>query len=195
MGHSITLADLWSACKSRKDLMGVGLLFAAAGALFLVLMFGPRVVGVIRSRSWVATPCMIISSSVEHSQNSTGRSGSTYRVAIRYRYQVDGREYVGDRYNWWMHNSSGYSATRAVAALSAEADATCFVNPANPAESVLDRDVGGEAAFILLPLAFIAIGIGFIYGGIRSYFRMMDEAEGLAWEWWRGRSSAGRGQG
>lgn len=168
--------------------MAFGLAFAAVGGLLLVLMFGPMVLGLIRSRNWAPTPCTIISSGVEESRSSKG--GSTYRVAVRYRYQVDDRQYVGDRYHWMAGYSSGYlSKQRVVAALPPEAEATCFVNPANPAESVLNRDIGWEAAFILLPLAFIAFGTVFFYAGIRSYSRARAEAAELGFEWWQGRSS------
>jgi len=164
--------------------VGFGLVFAAMGGLFLVMIFGPMALGLIRSRHWVSTPCVIVNSNVEESHDS--ENGSTYRVAVRYRYQVDDRQYVGDRYNWTVGYSSGYSSKqRVVAALPPEADATCFVNPANPAESVLNRDVGWEAAFILLPLAFIAFGIVSIYAGIRSYSPAISDAVSPGGEWLR----------
>lgn len=167
MDQSITQKSIGSAWRQRRGLIGGGLLFACMGGLFLVFAFGPMVLGLARSRSWTATSCVIVSSGVEESHDSD--NGSTYRVVTRYRYRVDGREYVGNRYNWSIGYSSGYeSKQRIVASLRAGTHATCYVDPANPADAVLSRDVGWEMAFVLLPLVFIVAGVGMMFAGARA---------------------------
>lgn len=165
MDRSITQKSIGWAWQGRRGLIWGGLLFAGMGAFFLVGAFGPMILGLVRSRNWIATPCVIVSRDVEESRNSDGED--SYRVVARYRYQVDGREYVGNRDNWSFGDSSGHeSKRRIVRSLPAGMDATCYVDPANPAEAVLSREVGWEAAFVLIPVVFIVAGVGMMIAGI-----------------------------
>lgn len=134
-----------------------GLVFATIGGLIFATLFGPVLVGAIRSRNWVATPCTIFSSQVEESHSS--EDGTTYRVAARYRYEYAEHTFLGDRYSWSTHYTSGYMGKREIVdQLQPGTQAVCYVNPANPSESVLDRNVGWDV-FAVMPLVFVVMGL------------------------------------
>jgi hypothetical protein len=158
-----------------KGLIIFGLVFTAAGALFLSAFFVPMVVGVVRSRNWVATPCVMVTSQVEES--SSGDDGPTYRINARYRYVWDDHERSGDRYNWSTGYTSGYAGKQEIVnRLRPGAETTCYVNPANPAESVLDRDLNSDAFYGLIPLVFVVVGLAIVFYGMRSRSAAISDA-------------------
>ena len=94
----------------RSDNQGAGCI-ALFGALFLgaaLLLLVPffllpawRAVGTL---GWTEVPCTVLESRVE---TVRGDDGDTYRVAVAYEYEVDGRTYRGDRYDFLPGSSSG----------------------------------------------------------------------------------------
>jgi hypothetical protein len=113
------------------------------------------------ARGWAPTPCTIVASGVKsHSSDD----GTTYSVELVYAYTVDGREHKGWRYTFMDVSSSGYEGKKEVVdQLPPGTQAVCYVNPANPKESVFDRGFSGVYLFGLLPLLFVIIGpIGFV---------------------------------
>jgi hypothetical protein len=109
------------------------------------------------ARSWPAIPCEILSSRVQtHSSNK----GSTYSVEVTYRYAIDGQTYTGARYRFMSGSSSGYDGkAEVVSQLPPGTKTVCYVNPADPADVVLDRDMGGEIWIGLVPVSFALIGL------------------------------------
>jgi len=71
--------------------------FFAVGTAFGIGVFGKPLLHMLAARQWRSAPCEIISSSVHANQAS---DGSTYRVDVTYRYFVDDRSYIGDRYQF-----------------------------------------------------------------------------------------------
>ncbi|MCU0781951.1 MAG: DUF3592 domain-containing protein [Akkermansiaceae bacterium] len=136
------------------------------------------------ARAWVETPCEILSAELE---SRRGDDSTTYQATARYRYVFGGRTYESDRVGLSAGNDNiGDFQQRAHRELSgylspatAEHDATpappgkrfrCYVNPANPEQAVLYRDLRWEmqafmAAFALI---FPAVGAGFVAGGLVS---------------------------
>jgi hypothetical protein len=87
--------------------------------------FGEPLLQMLSARHWRGASCEIISSSVNTRQ--TG-DRSTYRVAVTYRYFVDDREYVGERYQFTGSSSAGYGGNAAIVArLSPETLTECWV--------------------------------------------------------------------
>lgn len=167
MGSSITQASQKSARSGRRFMIVFGLVFAGFGLLAVYLVVVPPVAGAIRSRNWVATPCMILDSRLESSHDSESESDS-YRIAVRFRYQYNGQSFVSQRYTW----SSAYTGGRAgkqqiVDRLQVESRTTCYVNPRDPSEAVLKRDIGWDLALGLIPMVFVVIGLAVMYAGIR----------------------------
>jgi hypothetical protein len=95
------------------------------------------------AQSWVSVPCNITS--------THRRRGGT---SVSYAYEFAGNKYTSTRVAFGMHwNSENY--TRAF--LEGRA-LSCFVDPKNPSEAVLERDISGVSVF--LTVAFIVLGAG-----------------------------------
>lgn len=114
------------------------LLAAGMSAASWALTFGPAREAA-RARSWPTAPAVI----VEVTPDKVG-----YR--IRFSYQVDGRTYESSRQTL---------APKAVRSPRGVGDpATCFVDPTDPSNAVLDREVQFESEDgIMLAVALVAI--------------------------------------
>ncbi len=130
--------------------------FFALGCFFFYVIFLQPVWNIWRARSWGAVPCRILSSEVKQNR---GNKGSTYQAVIKYAYQVDGRSFASERYDFFGVSSSGYTGKkRLIDRYPPGADATCFVNPEAPDEAVLHRGPTHSLWWGIFPLPFIAIG-------------------------------------
>ncbi|MEX2670701.1 MAG: DUF3592 domain-containing protein [Phycisphaeraceae bacterium] len=139
------------------------LIFFAAGTGFLLMMIS-ELTGQLAQYSWTETPAVIEVSELEEDREKE----NPYLFTVRYRYEVEGESYVSDRY---QRNDSRTREHGEVASLvdrypPGEA-VTCYVNPSDPAEAVLEQPAVGDwgplAAFLLLPLVFVGIGLGGVY--------------------------------
>ena len=134
---------------------GIFLLFGLAFLAF----FAVPAARILSARAWRETPCTILHSEVRSHASSDG--DDTYSVAVRYAYVVDGREYSSERYEFLGGSSSGTSGKEAVVRrLPPGTRTVCYVDPANPAEAVLERGLTLQYLFALIPLLFVAIGGG-----------------------------------
>jgi hypothetical protein len=142
------------------------LVFVAFGLVFLVPFFLAPASRSLAARSWESVGCEILASDVQEHSDS---DGSTYSIEVRYRYRFRGQEYEGNRYNFFSGSSSGFQAKREVVdGLPVGSTARCWVDPDDPYDSVLDRGLSGELAFGLIPLLFIAVGLGVSWAMWRS---------------------------
>jgi hypothetical protein len=134
---------------------------------------------VMEARSWRAVPCRILSSDV-----ATHRSddGVTYSVEALYRYEVDGREHRSNRYQFMGGSSGSYdSKAAAVAGIPEGAEVTCWVNPEDPFDAVIERGFTSDYFFGAIPLLFVMVGLGgmvFTLYGARAAKR---SAAGTGW--------------
>jgi hypothetical protein len=181
---SLAASPLKPAKSSRAGLgcaIPFGLLFATVGlAAFWFISLNP-LLSAVKSAGWVETPCEILSSELERHSDS---DGSTYRVAVRYRYEwppaslpvEDGgarahdaanslaRAYESDRYDF-STGSTNIGVKRmhdAIRALPPGHRTVCHVDPANPESAVLSRAIPRSAWFGAITLLFPAFGILFI---------------------------------
>jgi hypothetical protein len=119
-----------------------------------------------KARSWTPVSCVILSSEVK---TNHGSDSTTYSVAIAYAYDVNGRTYEGNRYDFTTGSSSGRKAKRAIVERYREGRETmCYVNPENPAESVIERGRVRDWGFGLIPLVFVLVGAGGVTFAIRG---------------------------
>lgn len=109
------------------------------------------------ARSWRETPCVIVSSSVSEDATDSG----LYRIVVTYQYDFAGRYYSSSRYSFSPAATSGYRGKKRVAArLAPGITTTCYVNPDNPRDAVIERGltwdmvVGGVFAIIFLGVFF-----------------------------------------
>jgi hypothetical protein len=127
-----------------------GLVFAGIGAAPLLELW--------RAQDWTPTPCTILTSQVTEVD---GDDGSTWRVDVSFRYEVGGVEHVSDRYRVSRVSSSGRSGKqRVVDSLPPGTETTCYVDPEDPANAILRRDLGEEWIFVAAGLLFAAFGGG-----------------------------------
>jgi len=133
-------------------------IFAAAGAAaFYFVTFLP-LWGVTRAQSWTETPCTIVTSEVKVHD---GDDGDTYSIDIQYEYTVDGLPYRGEKYHFMPGASSGRKGKQAVVDRYPVGLATsCYVNPSDPREAVINRGLTMDMWWGLFPLPFLAVGIG-----------------------------------
>jgi Protein of unknown function (DUF3592) len=152
-------------------------LFLLAGLGFFSFFAIPAF-RVLRAMTWDAVPCEILSSGVE---SHSGDDGSTYSVEVAYRYDVDGVEHHGDRYEFLGGSSSGYEGKQKIVdALPEGAITTCYVDPDDPYDSVLHRGFAWPYLFGLLPLIFVAVGGGGMYWALTGSRRGAKKAKGRA---------------
>jgi hypothetical protein len=88
---------------------------------------------------------------------------------VLFRYEFKGIAHASSRYG--LGSGSGLYATAdsIVQSLKASPQTTCYVNPADPDDALLNRDLAGSMAFwMLFPVAFIGMpGLG-LYGYVRN---------------------------
>jgi hypothetical protein len=132
-----------------------GLFFLVGAGMFYWMTVRPML-GILAARSWVETPCTIVSSEVEVHRGD----GDTYSIAIRYDYIFAGRQYHGDRYHFMgKFSSSGRAGKQAaVDQYPAGAQAVCYVDPDDPSEAVLNRGLTADMWWGLFPLPFLLVG-------------------------------------
>ncbi|MEQ1862530.1 MAG: DUF3592 domain-containing protein [Chthoniobacteraceae bacterium] len=125
------------------------------------------------ARSWPETPCTIVSSSVgSHRSTSNGKTSTTYSVDIVYSYVVGRREYRSDRYGIMGGSSSGRAGKAAVVARHRPGTkAVCFVNPNDPTDALLNRELSGVMFIGLLPAVFLLIGVIGLFATVRTMLK------------------------
>ena len=119
------------------------------------------------SKSWSSTNGTIVSSKVKTittrstSTSTTPRKKRTrYFPEIHYKYQVDGKEYSGDRLAFGFSNRPKEESKNIVERYPAGAHVPVYYDPDNPEESVLEP---GVYALNWLGIVFGIGAIGFAY--------------------------------
>ena len=141
-------------------LFGVPLL--AVGIWICVTMGLSPILSWSASQEWTATPCRITEISPEWNEGKTIAT-----VTMRYAYRAGERSHEGTRYDFGNHRFDNEEFVTLVSAYPPESEATCYVDPDAPAESVLSREYNGKytsgcifgGVFLLLGLALTWVGI------------------------------------
>lgn len=143
-----------------------GMVFVCVGlGIFCAFTVWPMAKSV-QARSWEPTPCYITSSRVDE---VSGEDSMTYAVDIHYSYEYNGIEYRSDNYDFIKVHSSGRSRKQKIVnQYPVNADATCYVNPKQPDESVLSRSFSMGYFIGCFGLLFFAAGAGVIYATFRG---------------------------
>lgn len=165
--------------KSQWGLLLFGFVFFAAGSGFSYIILVRPLLGIIHARSWVETPCVIISGQVlSHDSDD----GTTYSVDILYEYVVDDKAYRSNRYDFMGGSSSGYQGKRAAVDKYLKLKNTvCYVNPESPNDAVLIRNLTWIYAIGLLPLIFVAVGLAIMMSAFVGMKRRMVRDSGRDW--------------
>ena len=154
-----------AASTGRGATVGLCLLFGVflvVGVLGSYVFLLDPLADMLSARSWPAAQAKVVQSRV---LTHSGDDGSTYSVDVLYEYEFDGRPYRSNRYRFFGGSSSGYEAKRALAArLPPGAALTCYVNPRDPTEAVVERGFTGMMLLGLIPLVFALVGgVGLVF--------------------------------
>lgn len=150
----------------RYWLVGMGLMLALAGAGFTYGLWGAWRKAE-ETRHWLPIPCRIVSSQVV-SERPSPHSNIAHRVEVRYRFDFQGQSLFGER----IKRVQGPTAHEAEARKKQEAypvgmETTCWVNPADPTQTVLQHSGRGALYSIWFPLLFVAGGLGMAWNALR----------------------------
>ncbi len=124
-------------------------------------------------QAWVATPAELT-----HAELHQFRKG-TYGIDARYKYQVAGKTYESDRVA--VHEGSdnigsyNFQRGRELERLhKSRQPITCYVNPDDPTQAILYRDLrpGFFAFKLLFALVGCGVGFGMLHGGLRDIRRV-----------------------
>ena len=147
-------------------LLFVGLILAAAGAVFVVVLWTAWQ-RAEETRRWVETPCRVLSSQLLTEQASPN-SPTKHRVIVRYEYQTNGITHLSER----IRRIDGAKGNRDDAEALRQRflpgqQTTCWVNPRDPTLAILQHDTRAALYTLWFPLLFVL-------GGLR-----------MAWAAWR----------
>ena len=150
---------------SRVGTMLFFSIFLAMGLAATWSLFFRPILKVLDARQWRNTPCDVVASQVKsHSGKNT-----TYSVDIEYRYEVGGRTYDSHRYDFVGGSSSGGKREQEIVnRYPPGKETTCYVNPSDPDDAVLGRGFTPMMLLGLIPLIFVAVGVGGIAWAIKS---------------------------
>ena len=155
--------------------------FAGAGT-FVGYLAGSMLTTWVRAQSWEEVPATILAANLDV---NTGGDSTTYRVEAVYEYDYGGQRYTSDvaSSSFGSDNIGSFHQDK-YAELRSYIDAgqrfRCFVNPDNPSEAMLYRELRWgifvfEAVFAL---AFAGVGYGLMFAAVYGS-RMVKEAAEL----------------
>lgn len=156
--------------------------FAGVGIGFLTVSVIPTLYEWQTMQRWVATPATLDAADLKVSR---GSDSTTYRAIAKYHYQFNQQTYHGDRVG--IHSGSdnigSWQQDKAHAlesALSKQRDITVYVNPNNPAQSIIYPELRtGMVGFkFVFALVFGGVGIGLIFAAF--YGRNKEKARQAA---------------
>jgi hypothetical protein len=114
---------------------------------------------VYRARTWLETPCVILSSAVEENLSESG----VYRILVTYNYEVAGRSYSSSRYDFSTGATCGSRGKKAVVdRLAPGMRAVCYVNPTDPSDSIIKRGITWDMLFCGVFAVILLITFGFV---------------------------------
>lgn len=158
---------LWQHTLPRWEQNDTSIGILAAGlmvlGLALALLYSQSLWKGWRSESWQATPGVMMESRLleTHSPRSTT---PYWQPRLRYLFSVNGQVYEGSRlsFDWEKTTDREALQTRLQEEWFSGAAVTVWVNPANPAESVLKQGASGWLTMF--------VGVGLVLLGVGAYF-------------------------
>lgn len=139
--------------------------FLAAGVAIFVLMVAPAIYDWARMQSWQPVSAQVESATLQSHHGSKG--GTTHSVAVRYRYEVAGVTYTGQRaaIHERADNIGSFQEQLGRRLKSAQHTGTpvqVWVNPERPAESIADRSLRPGLLGLALGMSLLAGGFGLV---------------------------------
>jgi hypothetical protein len=155
----------WNSCGS---IFFFSIFFAIGMGLTWFMAVAPM----LKSReaaNWREVVCVVqhIGIEVHHGDDAT------YSPEVSFSYTFNGQPYTGNQF-WFGSGSHGdrRAIEKAIAPFQAGGEYPCFVNPLDPQEAVLTRQVASHTWLgWLFGGIFGLVGLGGMLAGLRSYFR------------------------
>ena len=148
----------------------MGLFLIAVGSLFIWYLWAFYQKS-SRMDNWVETPCVIEKSEID-SSGLTQHYGTKYQLVTLYRYEFEGKEYHGTKFQRIQPASSQKDKIEKKRVLVPEGISTvCFVDPESPDSAVLQKDTKASIYSIWFPGLFVFGGVGMIVSALRSMVR------------------------
>ena len=148
-------------------ILTAAIFFAAGIILFFMILYLP-LSNFYKSASWKSVPAVVTASKLAEKYNYGRRNSVSYSIKIEYRYEFNGKICTGDRYDFFRSRNryytfGGLQMQQIVNHHPAGKKITCLVNPENPSESVISRELYYPAlAFGIIPVTFLCIGISMV---------------------------------
>ena len=135
----------------------MGLFLALVGAIFTTVLW-TSYQRARETRSWIETPCRIISS-VVLSEHPTPHSPMAHRLGLQYQYEFKGTRHIGTKVRRVEGDSPHKDKVEALAdEYPVGRNLLCFVNPAQPSEAILRHATQAALYSIWFPLLFVLGG-------------------------------------
>lgn len=162
--------------------------FLAGGVAVLMAISLMPIAGWLRAKDWIETPATVLTARLAEVSDS---DGTTNRVEVRYRYYFAGRDYESTRFDFTTGSTNiGVDAMlAAVRRLESNPETRCWVNPAQPAEAVLERGFPTGAIlgiFFCAPFLLVGVlGVGGACFGPRLVRAYREHRSALVHRWIR----------
>ena len=183
LGFEYTVARKSKRKGSKKAnpflLLLMAVIFIALGGCGCYFFLYRLLQKVMQSSSWVTTPATVVKSQLA-TKSSTQRSRidrRDYSIHIDFQYIYKGKSYIGKRYDFFRsldkYSNGGEEAMQeAVNRHPVGAEITCLVNPENPSESVISREIYFPMLIIgFIPLLFFTVGFIVLIFAIKNIFQ------------------------
>jgi|HubBroStandDraft_3_1064219.scaffolds.fasta_scaffold04340_2 hypothetical protein len=157
---SATAGALLGIGRARAWLAAALACVALAGAVTFCVTFLRPLSRLLAARSWPASRCLVEANQIRARVAQTPNRRSITAVAdILYTYRVGDRRYESNRYDFLDSSAGGPSVQHALAERYPEGSTVvCWVNPDDPTEAVLSRELRPAYLVGLLPLAMFLLG-------------------------------------
>ena len=118
-----------------------------------------------QSKSWAITKGVIISSYVDGVASNAPHSGSNYMPNVKYKFQAEGADHVGDKVS--LGATKSYSkksmAKKVTEKYPVKKIVTVYYEPMNPQNSVIET--GADYPYIVM---FVGAGLAMLFVGVFS---------------------------
>jgi hypothetical protein len=169
--------------KGRKSRpWGPMILFAVfflAGMGFLIPIGILPLCRVLLATGWQETPCVVLHSRV---QAHEGDESTNYSIDILFEYEIDEQTYRSSRYSFFTVSGSGRKSKKnVVKQYPPGKEAVCYVNPSEPTDAVIHRGFTWSMLLALIPVPFVAIGLGGMFYTYRYLKKDATPEKALEW--------------
>lgn len=125
-------------------------------SLALSLLFARQCVRAFKARAWPQVSATVTESSLNRDYDG----GKYYRFKVAYRYEVNGREFVGEKLR--VHGNSAWlwawPVERQVRQYPVGAVVSVYYSPKNPADAVLQPGLGAGFLLMWALALFVLVG-------------------------------------